>query len=138
MTNNKYCTAVVYHPLVATLALMLVMPCMKKNFQEMFKNQFINIVQNGIILFLCSICIKVFIVLYFYDLHSRSLGDIFGLYSRMLLISALLHWQPSGSAYFTFMVDCVNAIACNCCVAFSLHVLVMHFQNFMTSLVIII
>ena len=38
----------------------------------------------------------------------------------------------------TCMIDCVNTkntIACNCCVAFSLRVLVMHFQNFMYDVI---
>ena len=105
----------------------------------MFKNQFSIIVYNRIILYLCTSTPKYFIYYFVYP-NQWSLGDIFAKYSRMLLILALLPWQLSGPAYFTCMTGCVSAwktIACDCCVVCSLCVLVMHFQNFMTSYIIL-
>jgi hypothetical protein len=111
----------------------------------MFKNQFSIIVYNRIILYLCTSTPKYFIYYFVYP-NQWSLGDIFAKYSRMLLILALLSGQQSGPAYF-HMHDrlrkvcgkrlCVIAAWFACCVVCSLCVLVMHFQNFMTSYIIL-
>ena len=99
----------------------------------MFKNQFSIIVYNRIILYLCSSTPKYFIYYFVYP-NQWSLGDIFAKYSRMLSILAMLPWQLSGP---TGCVSAWKTIACDCCVVCSLCVLVMHFQNFMTSYIIL-
>ena len=102
----------------------------------MFKNQFSIIVYNRIILYLCTSTPKYFICYFVYP-NQWSLGDIFAKYSRMLLILALLLWQLSGHAYFHMHDQLRKRVENDCCVVCSLCVLVMHFQNFMTSYIIL-
>ena len=119
---------------VAKPAVIQIMQCMTKNFPKMFKNQFSIIVHNRIILYLCTSTPE-YCIYYFVYPNQWFLGDIFAKYSRTLLILALLPWHLSGPAYF-HMHDW-KTIAYDCCVVCLLCVLVMHFQNFMTSYIIL-